>query len=213
MMASTSTEGIIDRSKIPDYPEDLTVQGAAVLIDHPLHTPAASSQLKVHPQNLRQKQHNIYSSINVVRGAWEWGFELNPNDCLRIDLDQIWSGHRGNKNDNNSFNLYNRFGEIAFHISFRRHDQTIRFNAYSRGRGWGDESWLPFPKWISDERPFKMFITYQSQGSYIVNCDFCVQVDVDPCEPPNSLTYRSSNDNDAMFGQNVNTELQYYQDE
>lgn len=133
---------------------------------------------------------------------------MGKGDTLKIHLRTIYSAYRKSKSDNTSFNLWNRHGEIAFHVSFRRHDQEIIFNAWSGGR-WGTECRIDFPQKLKDEVPLDLDIVYHGEGFYIVTLDRAVSVNVDPCDPPNSLTYRASDG--AMFGQNVDGDLSWYE--
>ncbi|KAF3405606.1 Cyanovirin-N [Talaromyces pinophilus] len=204
----------IDKSEVPDYPEDVPTRGSAFKADPKVTRTGLYENLSVHHQNLGWVDRHLSGTVNVVRGSWEWGREVGTFS-LTIKLRNIYSGHRGSKNDNNNFNLYDRRGQIAFHISFRRHDQTIRFNSYSRGTGWGPEGWINFSQQLKDEKPIDMLIQRRGEGSsWIVDIgDGPYLVDVYPCDLPNSLTYRSSNNNDSMFGQNVGAEIEFWEEE
>ena len=51
-------------------------------------------------------------------------------------------------------------------------------------------------------------------STWIVNIgDGPYLIDVLPCDLPNSMTYRSSNNNDTMFGQNVGAEIEFWEEE
>jgi hypothetical protein len=138
---------------------------------------------------------------------------MERGDSLSITLSAIYSGkgHRG-KSDNNAFNLWNARGQIALHLSFRRHDQSIRINSYDSWHGWGDEIWAAFPDNLVDETtPLNVGISYYASGSYGVHIGSLGmgELDVDAYEAPNSFTYRVSDTNDAMFGESVETALNY----
>jgi hypothetical protein len=67
---------------------------------------------------------------------------MQAGNSLDITLSAIWSGkgHRG-KSDNNAFSLWNARSQVALHLSFRRHDQSIRINSWGSSRGWGDDAY------------------------------------------------------------------------
>ncbi|KAL3489536.1 hypothetical protein BJX62DRAFT_239068 [Aspergillus germanicus] len=139
--------------------------------------------------------------------------ELVPvNQTTAVNAaDTIHPVHRG-KGDNNAFNLWNARGQIALHLSFRRHDQSIRINIWGSSRGWGDEIWVEFPQVLIDETvPFNLGISYYGEGSFGVHIGAMGMgdVEVDPYGSPDSFTYRVSDTNDAMFGESVDTALYY----
>jgi hypothetical protein len=152
-------------------------------------------------------------SANIWGGSAEYGREMQQGDSLDITLSAIWSGkgHRG-KSDNNAFNLWNARGQIALHLSFRRHDQSIRINSWGSSRGWGDEQWAEFPQVLIDETtPLNVGVTYYGEGSFGVHIGAMGMgdVEVDPYGAPDSFTYRVSDTNDPMFGESVDTALYY----
>jgi hypothetical protein len=96
-------------------------------------------------------------------------------------------------------------------LSFRRHDQNIVVNTYSDGN-WGEEQLIDFPPVIVQEKPFDLRITYWDSGNYVLSFDnYSYELYVTELEGPDSLTYRSNVENDAMFGQNVDAEVEWFE--
>ncbi|KAJ0424985.1 hypothetical protein BJY00DRAFT_226854 [Aspergillus carlsbadensis] len=199
------------RFQEPEYPPDEALVSRRVSLK-PLD--AANAQ-PAHPsQSLGTSLWDnppIRASANIWHGSAEYGREITQRDTLLISLPIIWSGKgRRGKGDRNNFNLWNRRGQVSLHLSFRRGDQTVRINAWSASSVWGDEQYIEFPQVIRDERSFDLGIKYDGEGSFGLHFgEESVSLDVDAYEPPDSFTYRVSDDGDAMFGESVDTAMYY----
>ncbi|CEL09358.1 hypothetical protein ASPCAL12495 [Aspergillus calidoustus] len=214
---ATEISNAFDKFQQPEYPPDeaLVRRRVELVPVDSLATANAAHTSTPTPHKTLSTWGNdpIQASANIWSGSAEYGREMQHGDSVVITVNSIWSakGHRG-KGDNNSFNLWNARGEIALHLSFRRHDQSIRINAWGSSSGWGDELWAAFPENLVDEKtPLNIGVSYYSSGSYGVHFGALGMgdVEVDAYEAPDSFTYRVSDTNDPMFGESVDTAMYY----
>ncbi|KAH8820095.1 hypothetical protein F5884DRAFT_762844 [Xylogone sp. PMI_703] len=193
-----SSSAHIDESKIPPYPKNPTTTW--------LEPKSRGSR----PISLDQSldEHSTSQSLNASGGSFDFPVDMQEllGCYVCVPLNDYSSS--GCYHDNTSFNLWNKHGDIALQVSFRRKDQTIRLNSASGSSGWGNESIIPFPSSIAQERNVVMKINLVLDGSYWLYLDDdSWSINVQPKGPPNSITYRGGSD--AMFGQNVDATFYY----
>ncbi|RFU28984.1 hypothetical protein B7463_g7373, partial [Scytalidium lignicola] len=194
----------IDESKIPPYPDNLEgMKLESTTEAPPFKSNGSHSTSFAHLKD----QHSTSKTLNARKGAFEFGHMMEDvvGSYVIVPL-KNYSASSGYTNHTN-FNFWNGRGDIAFHISFRRQDRTIRFNSASGGH-WGKESYINFPSNLKAEKNIDLKVNYISPGRYWVDIgDSQWDIHVDPRTAPDSLTYRS--DSNAMFGQNVDA-TNYY---
>ncbi|KAL5336537.1 hypothetical protein BJX70DRAFT_400483 [Aspergillus crustosus] len=210
-MAEAPQDNHEDKFSIPAYPENPVSKPAERLSDTELQRFKAKlstknkDEFEINSPNAGRvafKWHENQETVHVHSGAFEFGQEMNENDTLvHCYLNSYSSSHRSSKNDNTSFNLYERSGRICLHISFRRHTQRVIFNEMINGH-WGDERYIDFPDDIKDERSVDLQIWYDggSSSTVVFNTDGW---QVPFGGPADSLTYRANNEDDAMFGDSL----------